>query len=301
MVQESEVAGLLLDLAFVGDRWDQLAESCVPGTARPWRQPLLDAERRAELAARDREERSVRDPDAPGFTSAPMYLDALDVMVEVWLIVHELVQRIELVVERFVPGKDRHPSVLGLPAYRLRRLDEMDSMLPFVSTWLQFALDLDDDGTVGAAVGRLERRLSRLTREVQRLLSLLRGGQLLAAAVCPWCRGVTPKHPAGGATTLRVEEIERAKPANEHRPAVDALYAVVCWNTSCEPSDADCGTRWHGHPAWPAHEWDWLAARLLTAEPAVASQAAPAVPADFTIIPIEHSGRTGRATEGAPA
>lgn len=37
---------------------------------------------------------------------------------------------------------------------------------------------------------------------------------------------------------------------------------IVCESGTCEPPDADCGTLLRGKPAWPIHEWDWLANRM---------------------------------------
>jgi hypothetical protein len=82
------------DLDFIEEHWPSLCESRRIGTSRPWRQALLDPEVRAAQLARDREDREVRDPDAPGFTSAPEYVDVLDVMVAVWVVLDELVHRI---------------------------------------------------------------------------------------------------------------------------------------------------------------------------------------------------------------
>ena len=159
-----DVAGLLLDLGFVTEHWDALAESQIPGTRRPWRQPLLDAERRAELAARDRDDRATRDPDAFGFTSAPLHLDVLDTAVEVWLIVGELVEAIGKHAIRMVPGKDRDERSLathlvGLPVMQLRRLDELPGMLGFVQSWLPTAVE-----TWGLDVTSQSRRLHRACR-----------------------------------------------------------------------------------------------------------------------------------------
>ena len=300
--------GLLLDLDFVDEHWPDLIESSRPGTRRPWRQPLLDPERRAELAARDRDERANRDPDAPGFTAAPVHLDVLAAAVELWLIVHELTEAIATrTLRSYVPGRDRDERQLAsnllLPELQLRRLDELPGMTAFVRAWLDHAVtEWDVDVTDPA------RRLARSCREVQRLLSLVRGGQLLARAVCPWCGGVTAKHPAGGAATLRVEEIVSARPAKDGRPARDAVFAVVCWNPVCDPPDADCGKRWRNHPAWPSWEWDWLAPRLLKADPVVNAPSLLTLDAPRVFVtvdgeqvevkPVVHSGRTGQIVGG---
>lgn len=275
---------ILTDLAFVTDHWNDLLEARQPGTPRPWRQALLDPERRTAMAARDRDERTNRDPDAPGFTSAPEHVDVLDVLVDTWTTLDELTATISPDWRRTRPGRaiPRTAAEHGPD-----RLTDIHPMADFIRLWLP-ETDTDPD-----KLARITRQLAALTTEITRVLGLIRAGQLLTGATCPWCRGVTPHHPAGGATTLRVEEIP-ARPANQYRPAVEAVPVVVCWNPLCEPSDADCGTRWRGRPAWPWHEWDWLAKRLIIAEqPAIPRTAAVTFWDDPAIYPIVHSGRSG--------
>lgn len=262
------------DLAFLEDWWPKLAAARLPGTSRPWRQSLLNPERRAELAARDAAERAHRDPEAPGFTAAPAHVGTLDLMVDVWVVLDELAQRIRRHIVRALPAR---PGPTG----------DLTPTMRFLAEWVAAGVPLD-----GRTV-RLLGRLPALVTEVSVVQGMLYAGQLLLGATCPWCRGVTPKHPAGGAPTLQVEQIAAAKKANGHRPAVDAVHAVVCWNTGCAPEPAECGTWWRGHPAWPWHEWDWLAQRLLITEPADTLLAPATFWPDATVYPIHHSGRSG--------
>jgi hypothetical protein len=284
MTEPALLLGLHFDLEFIEEHWEALCEMRRPGTPRPWRQAMLDPDQRAAQLDRDREERANRDPDAPGFTSAPEHLDVLDAMVDVWVVLDEIAWRIR-----------RHVVATDLPHLRKRPLVQVQATVRFVRTWIATANEARPDLLDGPA-----QRLSRLTVEITRVLGLVRAGQLLSGAVCPWCRGVTPKHPAGGATTLRVEEIAPAKRATNLRPAVEGVHAVVCWNPLCTPDDEDCGTRYKGRPAWPWHEWEWLAKRLIIAERAHTAPR-PTVPDDFKAQPIEHYGRSGLSGYGEPA
>jgi hypothetical protein len=283
---------LSYDLDFIAEHWPSLCESRRIGTPRPWRQALLDPEVRAAQLARDRVDRDARDPDAPGFTSAPEHVDVLDVMVATWAALDELVHRIspDWRRSRAGGGRTRTEAERGHAP-----LGDITASIEFIRLWIGTVNDVEPGIARGPA-----QQLHALTSEVSRVLGLVRAGQLLSGAVCPWCRGVTPKHPAGGATTLRVEEIAKAKHATQLRPAVEAVHAVVCWNPLCDPDEEDCGTRYRGRPAWPWHEWEWLAKRLVIAEP----ETTPTAPSTllftdgrpYTLTPIEHSGRSGVAT-----
>jgi hypothetical protein len=283
-----ELASLVsvqFDLDFVEEHWPDLCELRRPGSPRPWRQALLDPEHRAAQVLRDREERANRDPDAPGFTSAPEHVDVLDVMVEVWIVLDELVARISPDWRRSRTG---HAAGRGQAEFGPPRFAHVQPMIEFTRTWLTMAAEERLDIADAPA-----NRLRWLTAEISRVLGLVRAGQLLSGALCSFCRGVTPKQPAGGTTTLRVEEVAPRKHATALRPAVEGVHAVVCWNPLCNPPDEDCGTRYRGRPAWPWHEWEWLAKRLIIADP----PAAPPTPATFwadpAVFTIVHSGRTG--------
>lgn len=268
----------LVELGFITEHWDDLLELRQPGTRRPWRQALIDPERRAQNAQRDREERAVRDPDAPGFTSAPEHIDILDVIVGIWTTIDELVALISPDWRRTTAGGaiDRPAAEHG-PA----RVTEITTMVDFIHLWLPTA-DTDP-----RRLARITRRLGTLNTEISRVLSLVRAGQLLNGALCPWCRGVTPKHPAGGATTLRVEEIPGSRTLG-----TDPAAAVVCWNSLCEPPEHEVGNWYRGRPAWPWHEWDWLADRLIIADrPRVGGLLTETQFGDS--VPVIHSGRSG--------
>ena len=242
---------IIADIDFIAEHWADLLEHRQPGTPRPWRQALLTPEEREKRAERDRAERANRDPDAPGFTSAPEHLDVLDVIIAVWIALDELVHLISPDWRR-----SRSSGALGRRAaqYGPAPVTDIEPMVEFVCQWLP-AVELDE-----GKLDRLARSLHHSVTETSRLLGLIRAGQLLTGAVCPWCRGCTPKHPAGGAVTLRVEEIPGSATLG-----TQAAAAVVCWNPLCVPPDQDCGVWYRGRPAWPWHEWEWLAKRINAA------------------------------------
>jgi len=86
----------------------------------------------------------------------------------------------------------------------------------------------------------------RMVQRVADVLGMTYDGQTLAI-VCPWCRGVTPETPAGGAHTWRV----RILPGDQ--------VAIVCESGTCEPPLREVGTWWQGCPCWPLGECERLA------------------------------------------
>jgi hypothetical protein len=108
-----------------------------------------------------------------------------------------------------------------------------------------------------------QRAVDDWRRRAAAALGLILDGQLLDA-LCPWCDGRTDRHPTGGARTLRVHVL--------HRRDQPDTPVVACEGGHCQPSSADASgdpaDRWHGHPTWPQHEWEWLAARIDHAEQA---------------------------------
>lgn len=272
-IDQSLVETTLTELDFIAEHWADLLEARHPGTSRPWRQALLDPERRAEQARRDAEERAQRDPDAPGFTAAPLHIDVLDVIVDIWTTLDQLATTI---------SPEWHDTDQGALVHRI---EDIDQMLAFVRLWLPEALP---DEPTNRKLWRITRRITSLGAEITRVLSLVRAGQILNGAICPWCRGITPRHPAGDATTLRVEEIPGSKTLG-----TDPVYAVVCWNPLCTPPDDKVGTWYRGRPAWPWHEWDWLAPQLIIRTPVLRETLTSETPDEDAVIPIVHSGRSG--------
>lgn len=60
------------------ERWPHLLESRLKGTPRPWKQPDITPEQRAEIDHRAREEKLQRGAFVLGESPAPVHLDVLD-------------------------------------------------------------------------------------------------------------------------------------------------------------------------------------------------------------------------------
>lgn len=87
-----------------------------------------------------------------------------------------------------------------------------------------------------------EHTVHKMRARMAEAFSEILDGQQLTAD-CPWC----------GKPELRIRLIG---PVHAQQPV------VVCENEGCNPQPAECGKWWRGHPAWPFHEWEWLAARI---------------------------------------
>jgi hypothetical protein len=246
------IRGILRDVAFLEECWPELAESRFPGTSRPWREPQLTPERRAELAEQARRDAQVSHTDLPkhlrtkapeelGESPAPGHVDVMDLLVEILAVADETAEHVGQVA-----GVDRLPPASSAFA-------DPRPFLRFIAQNVTGAAETDE-----GMVGVVQDNLRPLVGEVRRSLSLLMDGQILKAE-CPWCRGVTPTHPGGGGHTLRVRMIR--DPRDDADPE-DRVAAVVCQGPACEPPEAECGTWDRGRPAWPAWEWEWLAVRL---------------------------------------
>lgn len=222
---------IVADLEWLIAYWPDLVVARLPGTARPWRQPQLTPERRAELDAQARIERAERSDVALGESPAPVDVAILDVMAGVLWDAADIAEQATGAagVERLEP-----PST----AYADARpyLECAVKMLPAVP-WVADEV---------AATARL------MVGAVAHALCLVYDGQSLDV-VCPWCGGRTEVAPAGGARTWRVRQL----PGD--------LVAIVCGGL-CEPPSKDVGTWWRGRPCWPVAEWDWLAKRVTAAE-----------------------------------
>ena len=231
----SRFRGILRDLTWLEEMWPDLVESRIPGTDRPWREPTITPERRAELDELAKAEKEARGPECLGESPAPVHVDVLDVLSDLLMamdLLHEHVAQ--------TAGLDRLPSAPSAYA-------DPSPYLRFIREHLAAAAEVDEE-VVDAAADKCREQVDAVSHS----LALLRDGQTLKAP-CPWCRGVTPHTPAGGAFTLRVRIIPWLE---------DETAAVVCHNDACDPPEAECGTRHRGRPAWPSWEWDWLAKRL---------------------------------------
>ena len=231
------------DLLWVCDRWEDVHEMRLKGTARPWREPTISAEARAEMDALAKAERIDREgftPPPPGESPAPVHVDILDTLATILM-------RSDMLAEHVA-------GTLGID-----RLDHAPSAFADATPYLRFVGEhlgefVEDDPDGMDAVSDVARELKA---EMSQVLGEISDGQTLKA-LCPFCGGKDDTHPVGGAHTLRVRLIWM--PTSEDRDAHEA--AIICTGGSCEPSEAECGKRVRGLPVWPIAEWEWLAARF---------------------------------------
>lgn len=222
------------DLEWVIAYWPDLTESRLPGTARPWRQPELTPEQRAERDHAARLERLDRSDDAWGETPAPVDVGVLDLMASLlWDAdtIHEHVAQ----------------------AAGLERLEPPSSAFADARPYLTYAakhlLAVADEVVLDEIAG-----ITRAMKaDIARALCLVYDGQRLDVE-CPWCCGRTELAPVGGEKTWRVREL----PGD--------LVAIVCESGTCEPESRYVGTWWRGRPCWPVSEWDWLAKQVTATE-----------------------------------
>lgn len=255
----SPVRWVIRDLDYLLEHVGDLATSKQPGTPRPWSTPMLSPEVREQRDRLDRIERDERERDVRGvvmgFTRAPVHVDVLDAQVDVAMTAWEISDALV----RFVPAVEtRIQSVFADPSPLLNHLRWM---LPIADEY-----DAANDYEAGL-VWWVQDHTRRLCDMLDRQLGLIRPGTLLTA-LCPFCRGVDPEHPAGGHLTLQVREIAKARPKTATRPEVLAAFAVVCGNRACAPPEGKVGTWYRGQPAWRQDEWEWLAPMLLPVEEA---------------------------------
>lgn len=225
-------AHVIADLEWVIAYWPDLTESRLPGTARPWRQPELSPEQRAELDHAARIERAERSDDAWGETPAPVDVGVLDLLASLLWDADTIAGH--CVVVPYAPAPELPSTAFAdarpYLAYAVAHLGAVDEL-------------------VMHAVATLTRSMKD---QIAHSLCLLYDGQRLDVT-CPWCEGRTEAAPVGGARTWRVRQL----PGD--------LVAIVCEGI-CEPPSKSVGTWWRGQPCWPVSEWDWLAKQVTATE-----------------------------------
>ncbi|MEU1731405.1 hypothetical protein [Streptosporangium sp. NPDC020145] len=236
------------DLKWITAYWEDLAESRLPGTARPWRQTTLTP---TQLAARDQaayEERWERTIEALGASPAPVRIPVLDLLNDLMNDAYALAYHLAEASGEQAPEPPATP--FSDPA-------------PYIAA-AQTHLDrLDDPEVVSWALDQTRSMVARVAAS----LALVYDGQRLDVE-CPWCRGVTPETPAGGARTWQVRDLLGGRACRHGLPdrrfcgACEQFVVIVCMG-ECEPPQKSVGTWWHGHPCWPVYEWDWLAKRIV--------------------------------------
>ena len=226
------------------DRWDDLVEYRLKGTPRPWRQPdELTPERRAERDALARLEKAEveRWGRAPGFSPAPMHVSTLDVMVDVLAEADALHETVAQYL-----GHDRlEPATSAL--------DDPTRFLHYVAVRVGPAAAESDD-----LFALVAEKAAAMRTAIASELGEIEDGQTLNA-ICPFCCGVTMRHSAGGAKTMRFRLIDDRL----HEGEKEAV--IVCESGACEPFAAECSLRVRNYPAWRFTDWEWLAERLLPA------------------------------------
>ncbi|MGW0805253.1 hypothetical protein [Nonomuraea sp. NPDC002799] len=237
----------IADLRWVAAYWPDLLDSRLQGTPAPWRRPELSAEQREERDLAAWLERLDRTGDAPGATPAPVRVPVLDTLAGL------LAEAVDLA--------DQLAAAVGCP-----ELPPPSTGLADARPYLEFAAarlaEVTSDAELGAwAYGRTRPMVATVARS----LALLFDGQALDVE-CPWCRGITPESPAGGARTWRVRDLFGSRECRHGQPdrrfcgECEQMIVIVCEN-DCEPPSKSVGTWWRGRPCWQVFEWDWLAAQ----------------------------------------
>jgi hypothetical protein len=224
---------VLDQLDWVVSFWPDLLEARLPmATPRPWRQPQLSERARAERDAQARAERIERTALSLGESPAPSDLGILQTALDILVRADDLAA--ELAAVTLCPP-------LAPPA-----LGDLDAR-----PYLAFAVARLAEGHDGLAEWAAP-VAGWMVDQTARALSMVYDGQVLAV-VCPWCRGIAPETPAGGAHTWSVTTL----PGDQ--------IAIVCGGV-CEPPAREVGTWWRGQPCWPISEWAQLAKRVREAE-----------------------------------
>lgn len=255
---EAKYRDVCRDLRYLAEVWPALVELQVPGTRKGWAQ--RDLRRSTVLTAAQLEQMGWKGVPRP----APANVMVLSLLAELESLCGWLFAEITHAVGGTSAVIARPPRP---PARDLRPwLAVMVWLLPRAH-----AATLDDDEPIAAWI---ERRLGDIPATVARLLGDVRSGQDLAG-ICPWCKGLTPN--GIGEPTMRIHypaemdlskplDPDAAMPARDQKERKRPGPLIVCHGVNCSPPDQDCGTRWHGHPAWNQREWEWLAKQLGTPE-----------------------------------
>jgi hypothetical protein len=242
-----------------------LAHLREPGVRRPWREPTLDEERRAELDYAARAERAERNEVAPGEHPDACRADVLDALSAVLERAEDLAHHLS-----------RAAWCPQLPA----AMADADPR-PYLAR-AAACLPVAAGGPGGAEVAAWAAgEASRIVGAMSAALALVVDGQQLRA-VCPWCHGRTEMAPLGGERTWRV----RMLPGD--------LVVIVCESGTCTPPTGSVTTWWRGRPAWAIGSWDWLAAQVERAD-------ATAPAAGSAVRLARAQGWTGRAGTAASA
>lgn len=221
----------LTELQLVIDYWPGLADTRLPDVRRPYREPTITPETRAELDRQAWEERMERIDIAPGEHPDAVRAEVLDMMGDLLLAADDVATLVARAV--WCPRLEPPPTAFSDPR-----------------PWLTFTA-----GNLALASQRYDRVLPYVAAQtfdmvamLTAALSLSYDGQRLQV-LCPWCKGAIL-----GERTLRV----RVLPGD--------MVGICCEFPLCNPPLNDVGTWWKGRPVWPLEMWPWLAQRIARAE-----------------------------------
>lgn len=216
------------NLDWILDRWDQLMDSRLPGTPRPWKQPDISREQREQMDRQTRQEKAERGAFVLGESEAPLNLDALDKARKITLNIQNLA---------YLTANELRQDAMAVLAARQHYEDPAEL--------IRYLLRNIPD-TSPELYARIRRTTVRIRAVMANHFAEVFDGQRLKTD-CPWCH----------APRMFIRMIG---PEHSQHPV------ITCESGSCEPPSADCGTWYRGKPAWPFHEWDWLANRMHHAD-----------------------------------
>lgn len=154
---------IILNAAWIADRWTALHESRLKGTPRPWKQTTLTPEQAAAYDAQHRAEKRAHGAPAGADSQAPLHLDVLDLLVSI--------ERTATWVANTIQNTGINATPNGEDTY---------NRLRYIST---YALVLaEDDPTTEQAEQELRNHRHSIEREWAQIVI----GQRLKAP-CPWC------------------------------------------------------------------------------------------------------------------
>ena len=221
------LADAVSHLEWLADHQAQLWDARLYGTPPRWREKQLTREQHEQAAELARAEAAEVDERAPGWSRAPLRVDVLDLHDHIV----SKAQALRVIVAEHV-GDIRTN----------RDLAALADMLPGADTITQ---------------ERVAEWATAVRDRVRAILGEVEDGQTLKG-LCPFCLGVGPNTPAGGAYTIRFRSVPR--PTRADRDATEML--AVCESGTCNPLAAECSIWLRGNPAWAYHDWEWLAKRM---------------------------------------
>lgn len=244
----SALANSIYNLGWTSAFWEDLTESRLHKKPRRWGQMVLIAEQAEVRDYEIRIERFEAVGTMPGEHPAPVDVRVLDLMVEILADAEDLAWVVTGECRRAAfawPGAPSTGFADARPYLDLARAHLTEELANYAAPIT-----------------------GRMATQTAHALALVADGQLLNV-VCPWCRGVTPETPAGGARTWYIRNLladlecvhgQARRWCNE----CEQHIAIVCEGGTCEPPTKDVGTWLRGRPCWPLNTWRWLGKRVMS-------------------------------------